>query len=556
MSETERVEPAPPPDADQAGAAVAGAAAGADADETARQAAAQRAAQEREEALRRDRLLRLMQSIDGQSDFASMKDSLQGIQKVARSDRSHARALTGLIYDDAAVVGKLLRLINAAFYSTAGGGRITDMQKAVALMGFQNVGMLASSLMIFERLPRGADGDKLRREFARSQFAALLAQDFCNNRRHSDSVFLAALFQRLGDMLAGLHFQEQAQVFEDQLDLRELAPGSPERHEAREQLARLHWGLGIEDIAVHVAGQWGWPPSVLAGMRRLRPTDPEQPVGESEYLRVLCTAANQLAGDLMQMPVAGDAEAQQEARKALVQRFAAEYAIPLALDQETLPEVVERVKLYWDDLVAALGITLTGNGPSSTKAAAASNKPDPNSQAYKQMLAENLADAVEHLSRMNRKGAPLDEVLETGLRLIVKALDLQRAIVCLHDAASNGLKGRMGVGEKAVVLAPFFDIPLQPPTELFGLLCLKNADTLITDSADPVIARRLPDWFGVRVRAGAFLVLPLVSEQKVLGMLYGDQSVAGRLVVHDRGLVLLKNLRNQVLAAMLRPAKT
>jgi HD-like signal output (HDOD) protein len=492
-----------------------------------------------------------MQSIDAQSDFASLKDSVTGIQKIARSDKSHARALTGLIYDDAAMVGKMLRLINAAFYKTAGGGNITDLQKAVALMGFQNVGMIASSLTLFEKLPKGADGDKLRREFARSQLAAMLAQDFCNSRKHYDNVYITSLFQRLGDMLAGLHFKEEAQVIEDKLDVRELAPGSSERFQAREQLAREHWGLGIVDIGIQVAEQWGWPPAVLAGMKPLAPTDPEAPVEDSEYMRVLCTAANGLAGDLMNLPREGDAEAQQEARKALVQKFAASFAVPLGLNPEALPDMVEHSKKNWDDLVLALGISLGDNGR-TTQAAAATNKPDPHSSAYRKALAEDLADAVDHLSRLNRRGATVEEVIDTGMRLMLKALDLQRAIVCLNDPADMHLKGRTGIGDKGVVLATHFKIPLQPPNELFGLLCAKNADTLITDTSDPIIAQRLPEWYKTRIRAGAFVLLPLVQEQKVLGMLYGDQAMTGRLVVHDRALVLLKNLRSQILGAMLK----
>ena len=104
------------------------------------------------------------------------------------------------------------------------------------------------------------------------------------------------------------------------------------------------------------------------------------------------------------------------------------------------------------------------------------------------------------------------------------------------------------------MLAPFFDIPLQPPSCLFGLLCSKNADTLIRDVSDPVIAQRMPAWYGERVRAGTFLVLPLVTTgQRVVGMLYGDQRQAGDLVIHDRGLALLRDLRQQVLNAIVMP---
>ena len=42
----------------------------------------------------------------------------------------------GLIAQDPALSAKLLRLINAAFYSSAGAGSITTVSRAIALMGF------------------------------------------------------------------------------------------------------------------------------------------------------------------------------------------------------------------------------------------------------------------------------------------------------------------------------------------------------------------------------------------------------------------------------------
>ena len=81
--------------------------------------AAQRAAQEAEEAaVRAARLKRLMQRIASHADFASMRDSIAGIQKVVRAEKSHVRALTAEIAEDVAMTGKLLRLVNAAFYSS------------------------------------------------------------------------------------------------------------------------------------------------------------------------------------------------------------------------------------------------------------------------------------------------------------------------------------------------------------------------------------------------------------------------------------------------------
>ena len=537
---------------DTAASAVSAAHAEADAALAARKQA--EAVTEYAQAALRERRLRLMRKIDAQPDFASMKESMVSIQKIARSDHAHARAMTDLLHDDTAKVGKLLRLINAAYCSSVGGGTIASLQRAVSLMGFKSVGLLASSLMLFERLPKGADGEQLRREFARAQFAALLAHDFCHSRSHIEDIYIAALFQRLGNMLAGLHFADEARIIEDQLDDQELAPDSPERQHARDGLARAQWGLTIDELGIEVAGQWGWPPALLVSMRALQPGDPELALAGDDYPRALCTAANRLAEELMRLPEVGTLEERAEARAVVLARFAAVQAIPLGLNPETLPEVVEKAKGVWDELLKALGIVLGEAVPAKTTAAPA-KKLDPGSREHRLLLAENLADAVEQLRRMNRKGAATAEVMDSALRLMQKALALQRVIVCLPDAASGHLKGQLGIGDKAVVLARCFDIPLKPPTELLGLLCLKNADTLITDSAAPAIAQRLADWFKLRVRAGGFLVLPMVANGQVLGLLYGDQQEPGQMQLNERALTLLKNLRNQVLLAMLAASR-
>lgn len=505
----------------------------------------------REEALRQQRRQRVMQRIEAQPDLVAVKTSMVNLQQVSRSDRSHVRALTGLIHDDPAMLAKLLRLVNAAYFRAVGGGEITSMARAVHLLGFQKVGMLASSLRLFDSLPPGAAGQQLQREFARGQLAGLIAQSLCQSRRHAEHIHLSAVFQRLGDLLTGLHCHDDAQVIEDQLDLQSLVPESLPRQRARDRLARAQWGATFEELGHDVARGWGWPEALLAGMRSLHPGSTGEPMTGDDYARGLCTAANTLAGELMQLPHTGSPEEQAAARGRVAQAFGRRLGEALGLEADTLPDTVEQIHADWLALLKALGLTLL---PPGDVPAPAAPRLAPGSQAHRQHLADHLADAIEHLRRLNRRGAPLPEVLEAALKQLTGALGLQRAVACLVDPEAGALRGRLGVGDKAVVLAPFFDIPLRPPGDLFGLLCARNADTLIRDASDPVIAQRLPGWFGERVRAGTFLVLPLVATTgQVVGMLYGDQRDAGDLVVHDRGLALLRDLRQQVLNALLMP---
>lgn len=525
---------------------------------------AERDAEDKAAAEREARLKRLMQRIAKQADFASMKDSVRLMQKISRNENAHASALSGAISEDVAMTSKLLRLVNAAFYSSAGGGSITSLQRAVALMGFQTIGMMANSLMLFDRLPKGADGNRLRQEFGRAQLAALLAHQFCNSSKQLEGSYLAALFQNLGGMLGGLHFPEDLQAFEAQLQARGLSEGQREWMDARDKLAREHWGKDIEDIAVDVAKQWGWPETVRNGMRRLQASSAERAASPEEYQRVLCTAANALAAELLGLPSSGTAEERALARRACVARFAAEMAVPLSLNPEPLPDEVEGVQQVWDDLAQTLGFgpvaaPAVAKKPAdkdakqadlATKPVAAKPAPARPPTPVNLAVAEALSNALEALSAMVVAGAPPGQLLQLCMKQMHEALGLRRVIVCLRDPTGAMLKGGMGVGERATALAPVFQIPLQPPSELFGLLCSKGADTLISDTADPVIAQRLPAWFRNQIQAGSFVLLPMVAGGQVLGAFYGDKADAGALQISERELTLLKTLRNQVVMAL------
>jgi hypothetical protein len=146
--------------------------------------------------------------------------------------------------------------------------------------------------------------------------------------------------------------------------------------------------------------------------------------------------------------------------------------------------------------------------------------------------------------------APLGEVMQLLMTHLHEALRLQRVLLCLRDAASGELRGRLGIGERAMQIAPQFRVPMQPPADLFGLLCLKNADTLISDASDGLVAQRLPAWFHQQVQAPTFLLLPLQLNGQPLGLIYGDRQQAHSLQVGDGELTLLKAMRNQLVMAM------
>lgn len=481
---------------------------------------------EEQEAAREARLQRLYDRIHERKDFPSLRDSIKTIQQVTRSDLAHMRALTDEVLQDIALTNKLLRLINAAFYSSVGGGSITTVQRAIALMGFESVGRLAASLALFDRLPPGSDGDRVRAEFSTALLGATLARQLCPD----ETVYVTALFQNLGSMLAWLHFPDDAQDVDEKLEaLAESEPGKPI---ARNKVEAELLGLSYEDLGVEIARQWGWPDTLLQALRPRIPESFEEPVAREHYVRVLCTSANVLARRCEHLAP--------EEREGCARQFSSEWGVALGLGEADLTPDLEAALATWKEMEMVLG--LQREAPPTPPGGVAQRSGT---------LRQALTQGLKGLSRVCASDAPMDTVYQCLMESWMSAMELQRCMVVLREPqAPARLAARHGLGDRTQVLMPLFQVPLSPPTDLFGLLALKGSDTLITDTDDPTIAKHLPLWFRTRMRANSFVVLPMALAGRPVGLLYGDRADAQTLVIGERELGLLKSMRDAVAQAL------
>jgi hypothetical protein len=136
---------------------------------------------------------------------------------------------------------------------------------------------------------------------------------------------------------------------------------------------------------------------------------------------------------------------------------------------------------------------------------------------------------------------------------MLRALGLQRIVFCLRDPKTETLTGRFGLGQGVETISPQFKIQLKPapnaPLDLFSAVCLKGADTLISDATVANIASRLPPWYRQSANAPAFLLLPLMLKGAPFALIYADKAQAGGIDLGEKELSLLRTLRNQAVMA-------
>ena len=97
----------------------------------------------------------LMQIFEGAEDLPTLPEVAVRLQQVVDDPKSDARDVAKIIADDPAIATKVLKVVNSVFYSPRRGAEITDLQPAVARLGFLTVTNIALSTSVFQAFGHG-----------------------------------------------------------------------------------------------------------------------------------------------------------------------------------------------------------------------------------------------------------------------------------------------------------------------------------------------------------------------------------------------------------------
>jgi serine/threonine protein kinase len=516
-----------------------------------------------------DFLLRRMRH---KSDFPALSDSVARIQRVANSDNESLGSLSGEILKDVALTNKLLRLVNTAQYTHAGGGTISTVSRAVALVGFAGIRNMALSLVLLEHMNDKSHASLLKEEFLRSLMAGSIASELSANGREGEEAFIGALFQNLGRLLTEYYFPEEARQVRELVRVPSgpIAMGAgraprPALNEAQASLSVL--GLSYADLGLGVARSWGLPDSLQRCMTRPTGEPPTRPA-DRERLRWLTTAANDVADALLLTDPALLPEK--------VEEIAERYAKTLGLSTKDLKAAAERSRERLVETTRAMNLQVAAGSPARRLLEAMPDtmpfSPNEDSLSPHELqatvvldmapepaqegppAAEMLAAGIQDITNsMVSDGFRLNEVLRMILETMYRALRFRRVVFCLRDPKTHTLTGRFGLGDGADETSAVFKVPLRiAPGEtpaLFTAVCLKGVDTVIADATAANMAARLPAWYRERVNAPAFLLLPLVTKNAPFALIYADKAERGGVALDEKELSLVRTLRNQAVMA-------
>jgi len=507
----------------------------------------------------------LLRRMRHKSDFPALSEAISTINRLATSDQESVSSLSNTILKDVALTNKLMRLVNSAYYSQAGGGGISTISRAVMILGFGTVRSIATSLVLMEHLQNKGQAAQLREEFVRAIMGGILARDMARRGGVKDfeEAFVCAMFHNLGRMLACYYFPDETAEIAKRL----AQPGSDEATASARVL-----GLSYEELGVGVARNWGFPDVMIGSMRRLPDGPLRRTAGAAEKLRVLAGLADELRTLFEQVPP----ERRRDELARVSQRFGdsipfnAEqlgHAIDRAVDEVAAYAAAIRINLAQSALGRQIGVC---GGPVVAADAAADAIPGdltrtvalaPDDIAFGAHADGGTGPSVEDAQAILNAGIQditrtliEDYALADILRIIVetmyRGIGFEHVLLCIKDARGNGMAARFGFGPDIDTILRDFRFPLGGRRDIFEVALARGADILISDVHDAKISGHIPVWYRRCMSAETFMLFPLVIKNAAVGLIYADKPRAGELVMPENLLSMLRALRNQAVLAI------
>jgi len=510
----------------------------------------------------------LLRRMRNKTDFPALSESVMRIQSMASSDKESISSVTNEILKDVALTNKLLRLVNSAHY--ARGSSIGTVSRAVSLVGFNGIRNMALSLVLLEHMQDKTNAHLLKEEFLRGLMAGSIASELANTSAEGEEAFIGALFQNLGRMLSQFYFSEEAASIR-------AAVAAPREAVSEEAASTRILGMSFEALGMGVARAWGLPESIQRCMQVPAGDPPSRVPSEApSRLRWTARAANDMADAMLHAdPQEVDAQLNKAAKK-----FGK--TLGLSVAQVQTATIAARKKLV--ELADAMDLRVKDNSRAApllknTDAMVASHveynerdhdalettelqathlgtasllsADDKAARPSSTQVSQTLAAGIQDITNVMVEDFKLSDVLRMILEAMFRALDFHRIIFCMRDPKTDTLTGRFGLGAGVEGVVKSFSVPLSGVAvpDLFATICVKGADTLITDASDPRLSGRLPAWYRKSFDAPTFLILPLLIKGKPFGLIYADKAEKGGLNVDEKELALLRTLRNQAIMA-------
>lgn len=504
-----------------------------------------------------DFILRRMNRSKG---FPAISKNVSAINRKLSSKEKNfsASEIASLVLKDYALTTRLLKQVNSSFYAS-GRKPVTTVSRAVVLLGFEQVRIAATSLILFEHFRGNAGTSELKEAAVSSFMGGLFARKFAETLKiDAEEASICAMLHNLGRHLVMLHLQSEHEAIK-----REMArKGLDEPTASRDVLGKSYHELGME-----IAEEWNFSDRIVKSMAPFSEEEVEKPQSEIDVLRGVSNFSNTIC-EIIRIK---EKDERNRAFKILSKRY--EKIVPISgkelqeLLDSAMPEVKKLARILNMPSSSLVPKTMFAPGDQNGGAAseaepslAEADKADSKDAApeslsktsganingpYSHELESIIINGIQEITSTLAEDYALNDLIAMIIEIIYRGFAFDRAIFCMTTPKKPWITARFGLGKDIKRLLGTFGFRVSKGSDVFNLAVTRNQDFRISDSNAARTKPLIPDWYRKTVNAPSFIIYPIFIDKICLGFLYADREEEGD-PIPENSLNYMKTLRSQL----------
>lgn len=504
----------------------------------------------------------LLSAVRNDPDLPALGASISRIVQLSSSDDESVRKLAYFVLSDVSLTQKILRLSNSVSFRTVSNKAITSISKAIFLLGFNTVKACALAILLVDGMS-GKNVRHVRNELICALAASMVGRELARYSYFKDAeeIAVAALFKNVGRLLLAAYYPDQ---YQEMMSL--IKQGKHTAAQASKQV--LHFNL--DDFGEGMLNEWEIPASIIQTLKTQSMSDLKPPKTRTEWMQQAVELSDKAVPMVLNSAEPGDTDLE----NALLTRFGK----ALNLDKIKLNKLINDARKETN----ALEINAELISPDQKREISMSPKKFEIQNQQEEELLKELAfefdeKSEEEQNKIQRysSGKPFNaaELLLTGVQDVTEIMasgkyklsDLTTLVLetfynslgfrfitlCLRDTENGQYRARSSLGGNYLSRQKAFVFPVSASTDLFHLAMKKNVDLIISDASVTKVRNLLPKWHvDLLPDARSFIVLPLVVNEKRIGLFYADRQQEAPEGVSSEEMRLIKTLKAQVLTAL------
>ncbi len=505
---------------------------------------------------------KLVAAICNDPDLPALGSSISRVVQLSSSDDESIRQLAYLVLSDVSLTQKILRLSNSVTFRAASGQVVTSISRAIFLLGFNTVKTCALAMILVEAMS-GKQAECVHIELTKALAASMVGCELAKRSYFKDAeeIAIAALFKNIGRLLIASHDHS---LYQKMMALIE----SGTHTEAEASLEVLDFNL--DSFTDTILQEWNIPASIIRSIKSppagvLRPPKTRQEwmqqaaeLSEASVPLILQqTNPDEFSKDVPLLKRFGKALDLDRKKFDKLIIDATEETCTLSNNAHlTSPLLDDKKEIKSDDESHAADTqaeedVLSGlflSDVEEEKPQAPEYHPSGKPFNAQEQLLVGVQEITELMATRDYK---INNLFLLVLEVLYNSLGFRFVTICLKDIKTNQYRSRYSLGEKNEEIQRNFIFPTKSSTDIFSLSIKRDVDLMISDASTKKVRDMIPHWHrSLLTDARSFIVLPLVVNEKPIGLFYADRKqVAPEGITADE-MKIIKTLKRQVMSAL------